>query len=106
MTIPSETLKPFMAYLPQQDYARLKKLSKFTKVPMSQLVREGVSSRLSGNQYNTGFNDGLQKAVDVVKSMEIAGIRFPSGNSVGDLIENATLDCFLVENKDETDGKP
>lgn len=105
-TTPSNTLKPFMVYLPPMDYARLKKLSKFTKVPMSQLVREGVSARLSSNQYNSGFNDGLQKAVDVVKTMEIAGIRFPSGKSVGDLVENTMLDCFLVENKDdEANGK-
>ena len=101
MTTPSNTLKPFMAYLPTQDYARLKKLSKVTKVPMSQLVREGVSARLSSNQYSTGFNDGLHKAVDVVKAMEISGIRFPSGKSVGDLIETAMLDCFVMENKDE-----
>lgn len=101
MTTPSETLKPFMAYLPPGDYARLKKLSKTTKIPMSQLVREGVSARLSSNEYSSGFNDGLQKAIDVVKAMEIAGIRFPSGKSIGDLVENTMLDCFLVENKDE-----
>lgn len=101
MTTPSETLKPFMAYLPPSDYARLKKLSKQTKIPMSQLVREGVSARLSSNEYSSGFNDGLQKAIDVVKAMEIAGIRFPSGKSIGDLVETTMLDCFLVENKNE-----
>lgn len=101
MTSPSNTLKPFMAYLDPRDYARLKKLSKATKIPMAQLIREGVSARLSGNEYNKGYNAGLQKAVDVVKSLEFSGIRFPSGKSIADLVETTMLDCYIAENKDD-----
>lgn len=104
MTNPSNTLKPFMAYLDPRDYARLKKLSKATKIPMAQLIREGVSARLSGNEYNNGFNDGLQKAVDVVKSLEFSGIRFPSGKSIAELVETTMLDCYITENKDDGEG--
>ena len=103
MTTPSNTYKPFMAYLDQRDYARLKKLSKATKVPMAQLIREGVSARLSSNDYNKGFNDGLQKAVEVVGEMEIAGIRFPSGKSIGELVESTMIDFYIQEKKDDAD---
>ena len=101
MTNPSNTYKPFMAYLDQRDYARLKKLSKATKVPMAQLIREGVSARLSSNDYNKGYNDGMQKAVNVVQEMEISGIRFPSGKSIGELVESTMIDFFVVESKDD-----
>ena len=101
-----KTVAPVMIYLPIEEEQEFKEFAKKNKLTNSQVACEGIKMRINGNDYNTGFNDGLQKAVDVVKNMEIAGIRFPSGNSVGDLIENAMLDCFLVENKDETDGKP
>lgn len=105
MTNPSNTLKPFMAYLDPRDYARLKKLSKATKIPMAQLIREGVSARLSDNEYNQGYNAGLQKAVDVLKSLEFSGIRFPSGKSIAELVETTMLDYYITENKDEADGE-
>ena len=101
MTTPSNTYKPFMAYLDQRDYARLKKLSKATKVPMAQLIREGVSARLSSNDYNKGYNAGLQKAVDVVGQMEISQIRFPSGKSIAELVETTMFDFFVQEGKDD-----
>lgn len=108
MTTHSNNYKPFMAYITPTDYARLKKFSKSSKTPMSQLVREGISSRLStGNPHITGFNDGLTKAVQIVNELKASEMRFPSGKSFGELVAEAVLDQKIVEEKNETsDGKP
>jgi hypothetical protein len=108
MTILSNNYKPFMAYITPADYARLRKLSKSSKIPMSQLVREGISSRLSsGDPHISGFNDGLRKAVQVVQELKSSEMRFPSGKSFGELVAEAVLDQMIVEAKHEdADGQP
>jgi hypothetical protein len=97
-----------MAYITPSDYARLRKLSKSSKTPMSQLVREGISSRLStGNPHIAGFNDGLTKAVQIVNDLKASEMRFPSGKSFGELVAEAVLDQKIVEDQHETaDGQP
>jgi hypothetical protein len=97
-----------MAYITPSDYARLRKLSKSSKTPMSQLVREGISSRLStGNPHIAGFNDGLTKAVQIVNDLKASEMRFPSGKSFGELVAEAVLDQKIVEDEHETaDGQP
>jgi hypothetical protein len=100
--IPSKNYKPFMTYLSPKEHVNLKKFSKASKVPMSQLVREGVAARLSGeNPYNTGFNDGLKKSVEVTKGLKASEMRFPSGKSFGELVEESVLVHIIVEKKHE-----
>ena len=73
MPIPSNTYKPFLTYLQHGEYARLKKFSMRTKTPMTQIVREAVTARIaSGNAYVSGFNAGLQEAIDAINAMQHA----------------------------------
>jgi 16S rRNA U516 pseudouridylate synthase RsuA-like enzyme len=56
----SNRMKPFMAYLEETKYVQLKRFSKHSKIPMSQLVREAIEppSLSPGDKYHvTGFND-------------------------------------------------
>lgn len=105
MTV-SKNFAPFMAYLLPGDIARLRRFSKLNKIPMAQVVREGLEARLSsGNQYTSGFNSGLLKAVDVVNQMEAAQMRFPSGKSFAELIEQEVSKNVIQEMEDEADGE-
>lgn len=77
-----------MAYLEPKVIVKLKRFSKTHKIPMAQIVREAIYARLaSGNQYTSGFNDGLAKAGKVVHSIDAAQMRFPSGMSFAELID-------------------
>lgn len=42
--------------------------------------------RLQGNDFNTGFNDGLNEAMKIAKETEGAKMMFPSGKSFADLV--------------------
>lgn len=102
MAIPSNNYQPFMAYITPADYNRLRKLSVKSKIPMAQLVREGISSRLStGNPHTAGFNDGLNKAVEAISGLKASEMRFPSGKSFGELAAEAVLAQVIVEDKNE-----
>ena len=94
--------KPYMAYLTTQDILRLKKMAKTTKQPAAQLIREALSSRLSsGDPYNAGFNDGLQKAIDAVAGIQASQMRFPSGRSFAELAEEEIVKYQIKEPTDE-----
>lgn len=98
--------KPFMTYLSPKDIIRLKKFSKSTRSPMSQIVREALDARLaSGNPYTSGFNSGLQKAISVVGDIQAAQMRFPSGLSFAELVD-AEVSKHLIheEAKHEANG--
>lgn len=85
-------LKPFMAYIEDAQHAAMVKYSRKTLIPMSQLVREAIALRLATtNPYRSGFNDGLKKAMDVVTANKAAQMRFPSGKSFAELV-NEDLD--------------
>ena len=101
----SANYKPFMTYLTPKDIVRLKRFSKFHKIPMAQVMREGLEARLSsGNQYTNGYNEGLFKAVKVVEGMEAAQMRFPSGKSFSELIEEEISKNIIREVEDEANG--
>jgi len=103
----SNNYKPFMAYITPGDYVRLRRLSKASKIPMAQLVREGINSRLStGNLHVAGFNDGLIKAVDAINGLKASEMRFPSGKSFGELAAEAVLAQTIVEDKNEDSQGP
>lgn len=87
MDQPFKKLKPFMTYLDEDDHLKLKKFSKQKKITMAKVIREGVLMRMAtASQYVSGFNDGINKAADVVKSNTASQIRFPSGQSFAELI--------------------
>jgi hypothetical protein len=81
-----------MIYLTPEDKEALAKYASDNKMTASQIVREGVRMRLQGNDFNTGFNAGLQEAIKLTHATEGAQMRFPSGKSFADLVsENLTL---------------
>ena len=66
---------------------------------MNKLMREGIEQRMIvGNQYIEGFNDGIKKAMIVVEENQAAQMRFPSGKSFAELI-NEELDKQIKTNK-------
>jgi len=104
MPIPSNNYKPFLTYLEPQEYAKLKKFSVKTKTPMTQIVREAVTARITGgNAYVNGFNDGLQEAINAVNAMKHAQMRFPSGKSFAELVTDDLMVRRMKEIKNETD---
>lgn len=95
---------PYMTYIVRADHERLKKLAKKSKKPMAQLVREAISSKLSDNDpYTTGFNEGIQKAIDTVSALEVTKMKFPSGLSFAELIENELVKQKMIEASDGKD---
>ena len=84
----SKNYKPYMAYLTPADIERLQKYSEKSKIPIAQLIREGVKSRLSGEgMYGDGYNDGLTKAIQTIFTLKFAQMKFPSGASFAERIE-------------------
>lgn len=99
--------KPFMTYLHPRDILKLKKFSKASRSPMSQIVREAIDARLvAGNPYTSGFNAGLKKAIAVVADIQAAQMRFPSGLSFAELVDTEVCKHLIHEEaKHETDGQ-
>lgn len=92
----SVRLKPFMAYLDVAQYAEVKRFSKRVNIPMSQLVREALTARLSsGDQFTAGFNAGLKAAMKAVSEHDASRMRFPSGKSFEELINTEIKKEFL-----------
>ena len=60
---------PLMVYMSIKQRALVKLFSQKQRLPVSQLVREGLLMRMAGDdRYNSGWNDALDEA------MRIAGI--------------------------------
>ena len=93
--------KPFMAYLEQAEIDKLKKFSKQTKLPMAQIVREAISQRLAnGDPYQAGFNAGVDKSINAVNNMKSAQMRFPSGRSFAEMIDDELTKLKRREKKE------
>jgi hypothetical protein len=89
---------PFLSYLEPGEYTMLKKYSVQTKTPMTQLMREAVTMRVSsGEQYLNGYNNGITKAIDVLKANQASNMRFPSGRSFGEIIEDDLIKEMLTK---------
>jgi len=86
MTI--SNLKPFMAYLTFDQYARLKRFASKNDVPMAQVIRESIDARIAaGDRYSHGYNTALKDAMRSVAENKAARMRFPSGKSFADLVK-------------------
>ena len=104
MTLSKKPLKPFMAYLEEGQYARMRRFALKSRIPMSQLIREAIDMRIAnGNPYVDGFNAGIDKAMSVVSSNKAAEMRFPSGKSFAELINSDLETTRMEKNEDEKD---
>lgn len=105
MPMPSKNYKPFLTYLEPQEYAKLKKFATKSRIPMTQVIREAITARTAaGDPYVTGFNDGLQAAINAVNAMPHAQMRFPSGQSFAELVNDDLIVRRMKEAADEPNG--
>jgi hypothetical protein len=104
MTLSKKPLKPFMAYLEEGQYARMRRFALKSRIPMSQLIREAIDMRIAnGNPYVDGFNAGIDKAMSVVSANKAAEMRFPSGKSFAELINSDLETTRMEKNENEKD---
>ena len=99
----TSSLKPHMTYLTYEQYARLKRFSAKNKVPMAQVIRESIDARIAdGDRYSHGYNTALHQAMRVVEENKAARMRFPSGKSFADLVNEdlKKLEIHHEEGKD------
>jgi len=100
---PSKKLKPFMTYLDDADYVKLKKFAKSKKVTMARILREGLEVRMAqDNPYLKGFNAGLTSATKVINENQASQMRFPSGQSFGELMTSEISKLTMREVEGET----
>lgn len=100
MTI--SNLKPFMAYLTFDQYARLKRFASKNDVPMAQVIRESIDARIAaGDRYSHGYNTALKDAMRSVAENKAARMRFPSGKSFADLVNEDLQKLVIKENQHE-----
>lgn len=99
-------LKPFMAYIEDSQHVAMLKYSTKAQIPMSQLVREAISLRIApDNPYRAGFNDGLNKAMEVINANKASQMRFPSGKSFAELINEDIEAVKMTEHHEDTQGQ-
>lgn len=108
MTPSKKPLKPFMAYLDEGQYARMRRFALKSRIPMSQLMREAIEMRIAnGSPYVDGFNAGIDKAMAVVSANKAAEMRFPSGKSFAELINSDLENTRMEKNGEESPaGEP
>jgi hypothetical protein len=89
--------KQFVVYFDEKTMHRVKQFSKKHGMSMNQLIREGVEQRMTDdNQYVAGFNDAVKKAMIVVEENNATKMRFPSGKSFAELI-NEDLERLIKD---------
>ena len=94
----SKKLKPFMTYLDDHDYVKLKKFAKAKRVTMARILREGLEVRMAqDNPYLKGFNDGLTAATKVINEHQASQMRFPSGQSFGEMMSAEIANLTMRE---------
>lgn len=80
-------LRPFFAYLTDEQYFSLKQFSGETGVSMTQLIRESIDARLSkGDQYVAGYNQAIKNAIQTINDNNLSKMAFPSGKTFGEVI--------------------
>lgn len=80
-------LRPFFAYLSESQYVLLKQFSQKTSVSMTKIIRESIDARLSsGDQYVSGYNQGLLDAVSMINRNNVSKMSFPSGKTFGEIL--------------------
>lgn len=96
------TFKPFMTYLTSDQHQKLKKFSKRNNIAISAIIRESTDAFLRGDdQYSQGYNAGLRKAMQVVEENKASKMRFPSGKSFAELVNDDIRKLMIYEVKDE-----
>lgn len=97
----TSSLKPHMTYLTYEQYAKLKRFAAKNNTPMAQVIRESIDARIAdGDRYSHGYNTALREAMRVVEDNKAARMRFPSGKSFAELV-NDDIRRLLLESTNE-----
>jgi len=83
-----KTVKQKVFYLPIALADKFETFAETSGETQSKLVCEGIVMRMGNqnDQYAAGFNQGLNEAIEIVKTVKGAKMMFPSGKSFGDLV--------------------
>jgi hypothetical protein len=77
----------FYVYLTLDGDEKVRKYASDNHMNLSQLTREALNMRMSaGDQYNAGFNAGLNEAMAITRQTKGGGMMFPSGKTFAALI--------------------
>lgn len=90
-----KSVHPVMIYVHQNEIKEIKGFAKAMKTSVSQVAREGLRMRMAGNKdlYTSGFEDGLNMAMDIIKKNSWSQMTLPNGISVGKLL------CDSIKNE-------
>ena len=101
----SNNYKSLMIYLTKADKDRLVKFAADRRVPITHIAREAITIRMTkGDPYITGFNNGINKAIEAIENWEPAKMRFPSGATYDERLTDEILKHRLLEIKDDEGG--
>lgn len=94
-------LHAVMIYLKPVDADRLTRFAKENNASKSQIAREGIDMRMdvNQNQFNAGFNEGLNTVIEAINKDPLFGFRFPSGQTGSAYVIN--LFEHLIRKRDE-----
>lgn len=83
-----KSVYPVMIYVHQNELKELKGFAKSSKKSVSAIAREGIRMRMSGQKdsYTSGFEDGLNMAMDIVRKNSWAHMTLPNGISVAAIL--------------------
>ena len=89
---------PLMVYLTKRQRAYVKVFAVKNRVPVSEIAREAFNMRMAkGNEYNSGWNDALEAAMEITKNSNAGKMMFPSGRSFSQMI-NEEISAIAREN--------
>lgn len=92
---------PVMIYIDHGLNAKWEEAARTKRVSKSQLAREGIEIRLNGGDpFTDGFNHGLASAVEAAHKTDAFKMKFPSGKSFAELLEETVADLY----REQEDG--
>jgi hypothetical protein len=80
--------QPVMIHLDPFENARLTDYAREERMSKSKVVREAIELRMRSkiDPYISGFNDGLNAAIEATQSSKGGAMMFPSGKSFSQLV--------------------
>jgi hypothetical protein len=94
-----KSVVPVMIYMSPEDRKNLHKYCAKQSIAASVIAREGIRMRLAGEEdvFNKGFNEGLDKAMQIVNATDGAKMMFPSGKSFAELVNENIADYMRLK---------
>lgn len=93
---------PVMIYLEHDLNAEWEEFSRKNRMSKSQVAREGIQARIrqGDNSFTGGYNTALEDVAEHMKSVEAFKMRFPSGKSFLEFLEEHLASMY----REQADG--